>query len=157
MSIHLQWPIDDIIAYAKRYAVTHGLLSLVADNLDYATIVPFSLYPSPYSFSHFQFIWSIQRDYNRLYQRLSLDDETLEKALTPVLPLDDFVSRLWKIHRTTRQHQPIQLDIYRSESNEMNVDFDFVCFCSQTIICWTQKSIECVKSNLIRSVRRSQV
>ena len=115
MSIQLQWPIEELIAYAKRYAITHGLVSLVPDNLDYATIVPFSLYPSPFSYSHFQFIWSIQRDYNRLYQRVSLDDETLEKALTPVLPLDDFVSRLWKIHRSTPQRQPIQLDIYRSK------------------------------------------
>jgi glutathione synthase len=114
-SMRLRWPIEDVIAFAKRYALTHGLISLVPDNLDHATMVPFSLFPSPYSYSHFQFIWSIQTAYNRLYNRVSLDDAVLERALCSVIPLDDFVARLWKIHRATTQRQPIQLDIYRSK------------------------------------------
>ena len=114
-SFRLRWPIEDVIGYARRYAMTHGLLCLVPNNLDQAMIVPFSLYPSPYSFEHFQSIWSIQTAYNRLYQKISLDDAALEKALSPVLPLDDFVARLWTIHRRIPCHQPIQLDIYRSK------------------------------------------
>jgi hypothetical protein len=114
-TMSLRWPIEDTVAFAKRYALTHGLLSLVPDNLDHATIVPFSLFPSPYSYSHFKFIWSIQTAYNRLYNRISLDDEFLEKALSSVIPIDDFIARLWKIHRTSKRRQPIQLDIYRSE------------------------------------------
>lgn len=113
--MRLRWPIEDVIAFAKRHALTHGLLCLVPDNLDQATIVPFSLFPSPYSYSHLKFVWSIQTAYNRLYNRVSLDDETLEKALSPVLSMDDFVRQLWKIHRTTKRRQPIQLDIYRSK------------------------------------------
>lgn len=115
-SMRLRWPIEDVVTFAKRYAITHGLLSLVADDLDKASIVPFSLFPSPYSFTHFKFIWSIQTAYNRLYNRLSLDDDVLEKALSSVIPTDDFIGRLWKIHRTAKRRQPIQLDIYRSES-----------------------------------------
>lgn len=122
--MRLRWPIEDVIAFAKRYALTHGLLSLVPDNLDHATMVPFSLFPSPYSYSHFQFIWSIQTAYNRLYNRVSLDDALLEKALSSVIPLDDFVARLWKIHRATTRRQPIQLDIYRSKS--VVVDHRFI-------------------------------
>ncbi|CAF1195276.1 unnamed protein product [Rotaria sordida] len=114
-SMRLRWPIEDIVTFAKRYAITHGLLCLIPDNLDQATIVPFSLYPSPYSYSHFKFIWSIQTAYNRLYNRISLDDEILEKALSPVIPLDDFVERLWKLHRNCKRRQPIQLDIYRND------------------------------------------
>lgn len=114
-SLRLRWPVDDIIAFAKRYALTHGLLCLLADNLDQATMVPFSLYPSPYSYSHFQFVWSIQTAYNRLYTRISLDKDLLEKALAPVIPLDDFIARLWQIYNTSAQRQPIQLDIYRSK------------------------------------------
>jgi glutathione synthase len=113
-SMQLRWPIEDVVKFAKRYAITHGLLRLVADDLDQATIVPFSLFPSPYSYSHFKFIWSIQTAYNRLYNRISLDNETLEKALSPVISIDDFVGRLWKIHQTSERRQPIQLDIYRS-------------------------------------------
>lgn len=116
LSLRLRWSLDDIIAFAKRYALTHGLLGLVPDNLDHATMVPFSLYPSPYSYSHFQFIWSIQTAYNRLYTRVSLDKDLLGKALASVLPLDDFIARLWKIYNTSAQRQPIQLDIYRSKS-----------------------------------------
>lgn len=116
-TMSLRWPIEDIIAYAKRYALTHGLLCLTPDNLDHATIVPFSLYPSPYSYSHFRSIWSIQTAYNRLYNRISLDDGFLEQALKSVLPIDDFVQRLWTIHRRTKHRQPIQLDIYRSKSS----------------------------------------
>lgn len=116
-SLRLRWPIDDIVAYAKRYALTHGLLSLVPKNFDQATIVPFSLYPSPYPYSHFQFIWSIQTAYNRLYTLVSLDKALLERALAPVLPLDDFISRLWKIYTTSPDRQAIQLDIYRSKSS----------------------------------------
>jgi hypothetical protein len=114
-AMHLRWPIEDVVTFAKRYAITHGLLSLVPENFDQATIVPFSLFPSPYSYSHFKFIWSIQTGYNRLYNRISLDDELLEKALSPVIPSDDFVERLWKIHRTSKRRQPVQLDIYRSK------------------------------------------
>ena len=114
-AIRLRWPIEDVVAFSKRYALTHGLLCLVPGNLDQATIVPFSLYPSPYSLSHFKFIWSIQTAYNRLYHRISLDNELLEKALAPVIPLDDFVARLWKIYQTAQTRQPIQLDIYRSK------------------------------------------
>ena len=116
-SLRLRWSIDDIVAYAKRYALTHGLLSLVPENLDQATIVPFSLYPSPYPYSHFQFIWSIQTAYNRLYTHVSLDKALLEKALAPVLPHDDFIARLWKIFSISPDRQPIQLDIYRSKSS----------------------------------------
>ncbi|CAF4224235.1 unnamed protein product, partial [Rotaria magnacalcarata] len=72
-------------------------------------------FPSPYSYSHLKFIWSIQTAYNRLYNRISLDDETLEKALKPVIPIDNFIERLWKIHHTSTRRQPIQLDIYRSK------------------------------------------
>ena len=114
-SMRLRWAMDDVIAFAKRYALTHGLLCLVPDNLDQATIVPFSLFPSPYSYSHFKFIWSIQTTYNRLYNRISLDDDALEKVLSPVIPIDAFIARLWKIHRTCKRRQPIQLDIYRSK------------------------------------------
>jgi glutathione synthase len=114
-AMQLRWPIEDVVAFAKRYALTHGLLCLVPDNLDQATIVPFSLYPSPYPHSHFKFIWSIQTAYNRLYTRVSLDDGLLEKALASVIPLDDFIARLWKIYRTSQIRQPIQLDIYRSK------------------------------------------
>lgn len=114
-SMSLRWPIEDIVSFAKRYAITHGLLSLTRDNLDQATIVPFSLFPSPYSYSHFKFIWSIQTEYNRLYNRVSLDDELLKKALSSVLPIDDFIAKLWKIHSTCKRRQPIQLDIYRSK------------------------------------------
>ncbi|CAF3454333.1 unnamed protein product [Rotaria socialis] len=113
--MQLRWPIDDVVAFAKRHAITHGLLCLDPNNLDLATIVPFSLFPSPYSYSHLKFIWSIQTAYNRLYNRISLDDETLEKALKPVIPIDDFIERLWKIHRTSTRRQPIQLDIYRND------------------------------------------
>lgn len=114
-AMSLRWPIEDVVSFAKRYALTHGLLSLIPDNLDQATIVPFSLFPSPYSYSHFKFIWSIQTAYNRLYTRVSLDNEVLEKALSSVIPIDDFVEKLWKIHRTSKRRQPIQLDIYRSK------------------------------------------
>ena len=113
--MRLRWPIEDVVAFAKRYALTHGLLCLVPDNFDQATIVVFSLYPSPYSHSHLKFIWSIQTAYNRLYTRISLDDVLLEKALASVIPLDDFIARLWKIYRTAPIRQPIQLDIYRSK------------------------------------------
>ncbi|UJR15083.1 hypothetical protein I4U23_002050 [Adineta vaga] len=113
--MQLRWPIEDIVSFAKRYALTHGLLCLVPDNLDQATIVPFSLFPSPYSYTHFKFIWSIQTAYNRLYNRLSLDNEVLEKALASVIPIDDFIGQLWKIHRTVQRRQPIQLDIYRND------------------------------------------
>jgi len=127
--IRLRWPIEDVVTFAKRYALTHGLLSLVPDNLDQATIVPFSLFPSPYSYAHFNFIWSIQTAYNRLYTRVSLDDEILEKALSSVIPIDDFIERLWKIHRTSKRRQPIQLDIYRSKQinyhQEERVELDY--------------------------------
>ncbi|CAF1591975.1 unnamed protein product [Rotaria magnacalcarata] len=113
--MELRWPIEDVVAFAKRHAITHGLLCLDPNNLDLATIVPFSLFPSPYSYSHLKFIWSIQTAYNRLYNRISLDDETLEKALKPVIPIDNFIERLWKIHHTSTRRQPIQLDIYRND------------------------------------------
>jgi glutathione synthase len=121
-SMRLRWPIEDVIAYAKRYAVTHGLLSLVPDTFDNASVVPFSLFPSPFSRQHFQFIWSIQTAYNRLYHRLSLDDIILEEALSSVLPVDQFVARLWTIHGTTVQRQPIQLNIYRSNNKQYSID-----------------------------------
>jgi hypothetical protein len=123
-TMRLRWPIEDVVAYAKRYALTHGLLCLVPDNLDQATIVAFSLFPSPYPYSHFKFIWSIQTAYNQLYNRISLDDTLLEKALSSVIPLDDFIARLWKIHQTHKRRQPIQLDIYRSKQT--------VCFIIET-------------------------
>ena len=114
-SMRLRWPIGDVVAFAKRYALTHGLVCLVPDNLDQATIVPFSLFPSPYSYLHFKFIWSIQTTYNRLYNLVSLDDDALEKILSPVISIDEYIARLWKIHRTCKRRQPIQLDIYRSK------------------------------------------
>lgn len=113
--LKLEWPIEEVISFARRYALTHGLLSLVSNNLHQAMVIPFSLYPSPYSFENFQFIWSIQENYNRLYQKVSLDEKLLEEALAPVLPLDDFVARLWTINRRAARRQPIQLDIYRSK------------------------------------------
>ena len=138
-TLRLRWPLEDIIAFAKSYALTHGLLSLVPNNSDQATIVPFSLYPSPYSYAHFQFIWSIQIAYNRLYTHVSLDHDLLEKALAPVLSLDDFVAKLWKIYRTSTQRQPIQLDIYRSKPFPTNLNKLQGNLFIQMITCSTQK------------------
>ncbi|CAF1397624.1 unnamed protein product, partial [Didymodactylos carnosus] len=115
--IELLWSVDDVIEYSKRWALTHGLLCLVPNECDQATFVPYTLFPSCLSQKEFEFIWNIQADYNLLYTKISQNDDILKKALESVIPIDDFVARLWNIYLSckTNRQQPIQLDIYRND------------------------------------------
>jgi hypothetical protein len=59
---------------------------------------PITLFPSLFPKSCFDEVVNLQPDYNRLYVNIAKDVTFLEKIVTPLMEIDDFVKKLWQVH-----------------------------------------------------------
>lgn len=104
---------DEMISYLY----THGLL-IKSKDTNTCTHVPIIVYPSPIVKSFFEKISFYQIAFNKLIDKISRDQEYIEKVLTPIAEQDDFVKRNLELSKKAfafEKKQPIQLGIFRND------------------------------------------
>ncbi|GAA5998818.1 hypothetical protein JCM5350_006636 [Sporobolomyces pararoseus] len=109
-----------LLGLASDYSLSTGLvlrpLSLSTTTSIHA---PYSLYPSPFPKKLFEKAKSLQQSYNKLYSKITTDDEFLETVIGGnVIKVDDFTRKLYEIWKTVKREgikQPISLGIFRSD------------------------------------------
>jgi hypothetical protein len=70
---------------------------------------PISLFPSPFPRRLFELAKRLQRIYNVLYARVTLDEEFLDSVVGATA--DDFILRLWTIWRRLRAEGLVQVGL----------------------------------------------
>ena len=111
MSVFTSWPpdvtteqLDQLTLLATTYALSHSILYLppVSDKPppsapESAIIAPISLIPTPIPRHLFANALTLQRAYNTLYARVTLDTSFLDQIMGPgcVSDVDEFISMLW--------------------------------------------------------------
>ncbi|GMK54515.1 hypothetical protein CspeluHIS016_0111010 [Cutaneotrichosporon spelunceum] len=117
----------DLAQQAATYALANGftLLPVPAKGERVPAIptqvitAPLSLLPTPFPRPAYVQAKSIQRVYNALYARVTLDWEFLDKIMMHVAPVDDFQAELWNRWKAIREEitvtQPVHLGIFRSD------------------------------------------
>ncbi|MEE6510850.1 hypothetical protein FKM82_031166 [Ascaphus truei] len=95
---------------------THGLLSSTKTHV--VSFAPFALLPSPVPRALFEQAEAVQLDFNLLVDVISQDTAFLEQALSSTVKVDDFIERLFKIHKQVLKEglaQSVFLGINRSD------------------------------------------
>ncbi|GAA5902808.1 glutathione synthase [Sporobolomyces salmoneus] len=110
----------DLLAIASDYSLSHGLVLRPLSHSTTTSIhAPYSLYPSPFPRQLFEQALRIQESYNRLYAKITTDDQFLERVVGGnVTKVDEFQRNLYRIWKQVKQEgvkQPISLGIFRSD------------------------------------------
>ncbi|VDD76870.1 unnamed protein product [Mesocestoides corti] len=108
--------LKDLILNFNDFAVLNGILKRSPDG---ATVtLQHTLLPSPYPRFQFEEAVQLQRSFNLLFHHVSMDYDFLESTFKPVLSQDDYVCRLWNIHKLDHDLgsvQPLKLALSRSD------------------------------------------
>ncbi|KAM4692330.1 glutathione synthetase [Rhinophrynus dorsalis] len=102
-------------------ALLQGVLMRTKDSPNSSDVVnfaPFTLLPSPVPRALFEQAKSVQQDFNLLVDRISRDPKFLEQTLSSTIKVDDFIERLFRIHRHIQKEglaQSVFLGINRSD------------------------------------------
>jgi hypothetical protein len=119
MSVFTSWPpdvtteqLDQLTLLATTYALSHSILYLPPVSPENppppapesAIFAPISLIPTPIPRHIFSKALTLQRAYNTLYARITLDTSFLDRVMGPggVSDVDDFTSALWSAWKVLR-------------------------------------------------------
>ncbi|CAM5999083.1 unnamed protein product [Sphagnum balticum] len=97
--------------------------SVVSD--DGLMLAPFTLFPSPFSSSHFHHAKHIQTHINTLMHNIAWDQQFLSSSLEKVIKVDDFTEKLYDIYLKVMKEglsQSTGLGIFRSDYMMHDVD-----------------------------------
>ncbi|KAI0265685.1 glutathione synthase [Gloeopeniophorella convolvens] len=135
MSVFTSWPpdvsieqLDQLTLLATTYALSHSLLYLPPfsskspppPSPESAIHAPISLFPTPIPRRLFAQAVALQRAYNTLYARVTLDTAFLDEVMGPggVADVDDFTRALWSAWKGLRDEgvpSPLHLGLFRSD------------------------------------------
>ncbi|CAH2292572.1 glutathione synthetase [Pelobates cultripes] len=113
--------LEEIAPIAVDKALLMGVLIRTKDNPNSSDVVnftPFTLLPSPVPKALFEQAKSVQEDFNLLVDRISQNPSFLEQVLSSTIKVDDFIERLFKIHKHVQDEglaQSVFLGINRSD------------------------------------------
>ncbi|KAH7885005.1 glutathione synthase [Phlebopus sp. FC_14] len=128
-----EWPpaltdaqLETLVHHATTYALAHGLAYLPPAPTQppapsSAIHAPISLLPAPVPRSLFYRAQKLQSLYNKLYARVAMDDEFLDRvmgAVDGVGRADEFTGTLWRGWKQIRDEgivQPFHLGLFRSD------------------------------------------
>ncbi|PKY04454.1 glutathione synthase [Aspergillus campestris IBT 28561] len=116
---------DFLVQKIKDWSAQNGLMirpGHISKDVDpngvLATNAPVTVFPSPFPRSCFEQAQGLQTLYNKLYAEITCDVEWLSKIMADLIEVDDFVSRLWKVHQAVDKEgyaQTLSLGLYRSD------------------------------------------
>ncbi|XP_075428583.1 glutathione synthetase isoform X2 [Ascaphus truei] len=113
--------LEEVAPIAVDAALLHGVLMRTKENPNSSEVVsfaPFALLPSPVPRALFEQAEAVQLDFNLLVDVISQDTAFLEQALSSTVKVDDFIERLFKIHKQVLKEglaQSVFLGINRSD------------------------------------------
>jgi hypothetical protein len=122
-----EWPpaltspqLEDLSIHATTYALAHGLLYLPPiepqSSVPTSSVhAPFALLPSPFPRKLFLEAKRVQRIYNILYARITMDEAFLDDVMGAERGLgkvDDFIGQLWKGWKQLRNEGLAQVPQY---------------------------------------------
>ncbi|OCT62849.1 hypothetical protein XELAEV_18043940mg [Xenopus laevis] len=113
--------LEELAPIAIDAALLQGVLMRTKESpnsSDVVSFAPFALLPSPVPKALFEQAKCVQEDFNTLVDRISQDTSFLEQVLSSTIKVDDFIRRLFAIHKQVQQEDCIQevfLGINRSD------------------------------------------
>ncbi|XP_072305598.1 glutathione synthetase [Eucyclogobius newberryi] len=113
--------VADLAKDAKDAALLNGVLMRTkeaSNSAELVTYAPFTLFPTPVPKAVFQQALDVQTHYNSLVDRISQNTDFLKEALASTIEVDEFTSRLFKIHKQTLKEgisQSVVLGLNRSD------------------------------------------
>lgn len=113
--------VKELADVAKDAALLHGVLMRIKEtpnSSELVTYAPFTLFPTPVPKAVFLQALAVQTHYNALVDKISQDSDFLQEALASTIAVDDFTSRLFKIHQQILKEgasQRIVLGLNRSD------------------------------------------
>ncbi|XP_053552989.1 glutathione synthetase [Bombina bombina] len=113
--------LTELEAIAIDKALLQGVLMRTKDRPNSSEVVnfaPFTLLPSPVPRALFEQAKQVQEDFNVLVDRISQNPFFLEQTLSSTIKVDDFIERLFRIHREVQSEglaQSVFLGINRSD------------------------------------------
>ncbi|KAM4623263.1 glutathione synthetase isoform 1-T2 [Discoglossus pictus] len=113
--------LEELEPIAVDKALLQGVLMRTSDkpnSSDVVNFAPFSLLPSPVPRALFEQAKQVQEDFNLLVDRISQNPAFLEQTLSSTIKVDDFIERLFKIHKQVQTEglaQSVFLGINRSD------------------------------------------
>ncbi|XP_008316349.1 glutathione synthetase [Cynoglossus semilaevis] len=96
--------IENLVAVAKDAALQHGVLMRIQEAPNSSEVrsnntFTNNFFPLPVPEALYNQALSLQKHFNTLVDRISQDSEFLKEALASTIEVDDFTSRLFKIHQ----------------------------------------------------------
>ncbi|XP_020778088.1 glutathione synthetase [Boleophthalmus pectinirostris] len=113
--------VADLSEHAKDAALLNGVLMRTKEAPNSSEVVsyaPFTLFPTPVPKAVFLQALEVQTHYNRLVDKISQSADFLEEALSSTVEVDEFTSRLFKIHKQILKEgrsQSVVLGLNRSD------------------------------------------
>uniref|UniRef100_A0AAV2LWD4 Glutathione synthetase n=1 Tax=Knipowitschia caucasica TaxID=637954 RepID=A0AAV2LWD4_KNICA len=113
--------LENLARDAKDAAVLNGVLMRTkeaSNSAELLTYAPFTLFPTPVPKAVFRQAVDVQIHYNSLVDKISQSSDFLEEALASTIEVDEFTSRLFKIHKQILEEgrsQSVVLGLNRSD------------------------------------------
>ncbi|XP_020915638.1 glutathione synthetase [Exaiptasia diaphana] len=110
--------VKELAKKAAEYAYAKGIIMKSRKLPDLVEHAPFVLYPTPFPRRLFDQAKEVQRDFNVLVHKVSLDHDFLKESLQGTVTVDKFTGRIYDIYEQTRKEgiaQPISLGLLRSD------------------------------------------
>jgi glutathione synthetase len=103
--------IDILKKESADYCPAHGILMRPHE----LTIVPHTLFPSPFPVELFNEAMRIQPVFNSMFDFVSSDSQFLMESLADICDQDEFTRNLVLLFKNRENRQPIKLGIHRSD------------------------------------------
>lgn len=106
---------------AKHWCLVNGFVykqDLNTLNSDLITHLPFTLFPSPFSYDDYEQVYSLQSDINLLVHKIGTNESILENVFENLIKIDEFIRNLWNIYKQAKlqgYNQSIKLTIIRTD------------------------------------------
>jgi len=110
--------LNEVVESAKDWAISHGLVMKFKENPTLSKHAPFVLFPSPFPTYLYNEAFQVQKDFQTLFHRASLDHEFIKDSLKSVIIHDEFTKLQYDLYEKVRQEgikPKIYFDIARSD------------------------------------------
>ncbi|EDO33034.1 predicted protein [Nematostella vectensis] len=110
--------VQNLAGSAADFLMGNGVLYRSKSSADQVEHAPFMLFPTPYPRKLFDQAKAVQKDFNELVHKVSLDHEFLKESLQSTMAVDKFMGRIYEMYEQIRKEgiaQPISLSLLRSD------------------------------------------
>ncbi|RNA00504.1 glutathione synthetase-like isoform X2 [Brachionus plicatilis] len=117
-----QFKINKIIENAIHWCLVNGFVlvpkSRKQEELMVVTYLPFTLFPTPFNKNHFEQVIDLQPHVNELINKISNNDDFMQKSFKNLTVIDNFLENLWCLYNKAKDegyNQKINFSILRTD------------------------------------------